>query len=234
MAFDPGATHGGFCARNPETNRFVLVNFNAVLVRIDGELKKMSYKHVTDNHWIDVVSRVLDHFDWWLRRARMILVERQMKRKMVFIAALILGQCVGRYREAFVHETDPKTIRNFFDARTKKRFRGRQKQHEANKIESGAAMKRMVGERVYKHMASKLGVHGKFNYDAMEAMQTTIAGEALEKAFRETRTKLPKLVKAKRDDCFERRFRLRFDASKFIAKKCRTKKPPPTRRRAKR
>ncbi len=213
VAFDPGATHGGFCAYHPERKRFVLVNFNAVLLRIEGELKKMSYKNITDNHWIDVVNRVVNHFDYWLSRARMIFVERQMKRKMVFVSSLLLGICVGRYRDAFVHETDPKTIRNWFGSKTKKRFKGKQKQHEANKIESGVAMKRMVGARVYENMAKALGVHGKFNYDAMEAMQATIAGEALEAKFRKQRARLPKLMSAP-NERFERRFRLRFDVKK--------------------
>jgi hypothetical protein len=174
----------------------------------------MSYRNITDNHWIDVIERVVRHFDYWLSRARMIFVERQMKRKMVFVAALLLGICAGRYRDAFVHETDPKTIRNWWGARSKKRFRGKQKQHEANKIESGKAMRRLVGARVYEHMARKLGVHGKFNYDAMEAMQTTIAGHALEKKLRAQRRKLPKLVSVSKNEKFERTFRLGFDVSK--------------------
>ena len=209
-AFDPGARRGGFSAYDPSRKRFHLYNFNPLRVKVNEEWRQVKYNSVKDNWWVVFARVVVNRFHVYLKKARIILIDRLEGRRMKFFTTLILGLCAERYPQAFVYELDPGRWRNCIGAKAK-RVKGHQ--HTANKVKSVDFMKSKLGPALFEQARRKFLITGKENVDALEAMMMTIVGERLETEFKKDVDKRPPTSKPLASDASERSMKLTFDPS---------------------
>lgn len=228
VAFDPGARRAGFAAFHPTRKRFHLYNINPLRVKIDGEWRQTAYNKVTHNWWVKFAKALVNRFDCYMRKARIIIIEKQKGQKMSYFTALIMGMCAERYEHALVYEMDPKRWRNYCGATaarvkaspgTTKRMK-QQMQHAANKIQSSKYMEAALGTAVYEKARAKFGIkpNAKEHVDALEAMMMAIAGYGLEKEITKQLDTIPGHSAPKKGEETEVSYKVTFDPHDILAR----------------